>query len=493
MKKFYIIIVIIIILIGGLTYYILNKEKPTDTSVDDIIAEAEKYLENKQYSKALEQYKLAINTDPSKTDAYLKASDIYISKSKDNEATELLKNGVNSVTNPDDVHYKIGTILFDNYDVEGALEYFEKAYKENPNNWQNSIELVKTYSYYSDRKEDSIKVLNKIKTEENDGLRMKNYYLALLHSDDADKMISYLEDTSSLNDDSIKESINQLLQTAKKIKSDPDDIVQNNTLLAYEMISSELYNYSISLLDTVIGENDEYYAAYMYKGICYINMNDYDNAVENLSTSVAIDPDQVQPNLFLAQVYTMQNNQKDAIDTYEKALTLEPDNESVRYDYTESLISFGLYSQAKHQYTELINMESDNKLKYIIELTEIEIDYLENFTEALESIKEATIDSSNFSGKDSELKSKALDMLGWANLKNGQKDEALKYFNQSQEIYPYLAKSYYHLGILYNEIDNDNEAKINFERAIDLDLSGQISSKASSELENMSHEDTTEN
>ncbi len=490
MKKFLIILLISLCLVGTLAYYIIKKNEPDDTSSQDYISEADKYLDDKQYSKALEQYKLAINTDPSNTNAFLKAAEIYTLKSKDEEAIEILKNGESTVTNPDAIHSKIGTILFENYDVQSSLEYFEKAYEENPNNWENTLELVKVYSYFPDREEDSRNALNKIKTDNNDGLRWKNYYLSLLYSEDPAKMISYLEETPNIEDDDLKERINQLLQIAKKMQSDPEDIVQNNTLLSYEMINSELYSYAITLLDTVISENDEYYAAYMYKGICYISMNDLDKAIENLSTSITIDPDQLQPRIFLAQVYTKQNNQKDAIDTYEETLNLESDNEDVRYDYAKSLVNFNLYSQAKHQYDELISFGSENKLLYTIELVEIELDYLENYSEALDAIKRETENSSTFQNSDENIKAQALDILGWAYYKNSKKDDALKYLTQSIEVDPYNAKTYYHLGIIYKEIENGNESKINLERAIDLDLSGQISSKASNEIENMTNEDS---
>ena len=133
-----------------------------------------------------------------------------------------------------------------------------------------------------------------------------------------------------------------------------------------------------------------------------IYMDDLDKAVENLTTSASVDSDQIQPKIFLAQVYTKQKNQKDAIDTYEEALNIESDNENLRYDYAQSLVDFNLYSQAKHQYSELIALESESKLTYIIELAAIDLDHLENYEEALDIIKNATVDSSNFKTSEKE-------------------------------------------------------------------------------------------
>jgi tetratricopeptide (TPR) repeat protein len=487
MRKYIIIVVIASLLIGGFVYYFATRSNNGDSQGTDFISKASEYLEDKQYSKALEQYKLAINADPSNTQAYLKAADIYILKSDNNSAIELLKNGESTVTNADLVHHKIGELLLENNDIEGALEYFEKANSENPNNWQNAIDLVKVHSYYSDKKESSLDILRKISTDDKDGYGWKNYYLSLLSIDEIDNVISYLEDASDNTSPELKTIIDNFLEVAKKLKSDTEDIVQNNTLLAYEMIRAELYPYAIPLLETVISENDEYYAAHMYMGICYLNMNDLDKAQEKLATATTVAPDQIQTWVFLAQVYTMQNNQKDAIEAFEEALNLDKTDEEVRLDYARTLIKFGLFRQARLEYQELIDLNAESD--YRIEVALIDLDHLEEYSEGLNVIKEVVEDWEGFQTASDSVQSRALDTLGWAFQKNEQKDEALKYLKQALEIDPYLASAYYHLGVIYVEINDYAEASINFERAIDLDLDGDTGSKATNELENLNNED----
>ncbi|MFC1780315.1 tetratricopeptide repeat protein [Patescibacteria group bacterium] len=489
MKKYIIIVVISFLLIGSIVYYFATRSTGSDSSATDFISKASEYLEDKQYSKALEQYKLAINADPSNTQAYLKAADIYILKSENDSAIELLKNGESTVANADLLHHKIGELLVENNDIEGALEYFEKANSGNPNNWQNTVDLVKVYSYYSDKKESSLDILRKISTDDKDGYGWKNYYLALLSTDEIDKAISYLEDASNNTSPEVKTTVDNFLEVAKRLKSDSEDVVQNNTLLAYEMIRAELYPYAIPLLETVISENDEYYAAHMYMGICYLNMNDLDKAQEKLATATTVDPDQIQTWVFLAQVYTMQNNQKDSIEAFEEALNLNKTNEEVRLDYAKTLINFGLYRQAKLEYQELIDLNTESISDYKVEIALIDLDHLEEYSEGLDMIKEVVEDWEGFQTADDSLQARALDTLGWAFQKNEQKDEALKYLKQALEIDPYLASAYYHLGIIYAEIKDFAEASINFERAIDLDLFGDIGVKATIELENLDNED----
>lgn len=486
MKKYILIIAVCLIVICGLAYYFVTRDKGEDETVLDYIARAEEYLEDKQYSNALEQYKLAINTDPSNTEAYIEASEIYILKSKYDEAFQLLQNGETSAQNPDKIHHKIGEILTEQEDLEGALTYFEQANVKNPSNWENAIDLVKNYAFYQDKKDAAIKILNDINIGEGEGYVYKYYYLALLSYDNIGSALTYLDKANSQASGDIKDSIDHYLEVARKVQADPEDLVQNNTLLAYELMRSELYPTAISPLETVISENDEYYAAFMYLGICHKHMNNLDKARENLEKATTIEPNELQPHIFLAQVYTLQNNQQLAIETYEAVLNLEKDSEEVRYDLAQTLVNFELYRQAGLEYQELLDLNTQNIIKYKVELAYLKLDHLDEFEEALTIAKEVVEDWETFQSIESTLQARALDVLGWAYEKNGQKDEAQKYLNRALEGDPYLASAYYHLGVIYAEIESFSEAQLNLERAIDLDLEGEISTKASSELEKLS-------
>jgi tetratricopeptide (TPR) repeat protein len=485
MKKyiFFAVILVLVITIGS--YSLSKKEPENTTSALDFQDKASDFFQKHEYSKALEQYKLAINADPSNIDNYINAADIYLLKKNNSEAIDLLNNGVAMVSHPDRLNHKIGQILLLKDDISNALEYFEHALNENPHNWQNTIDLVKVYSYFPDKKKSSIKALEKIDINSGDGLGWKNYYLALLSYEQPSKMISYLQESMNDLDPELKHRIDNLLEISKKMETDKKDSLQNNTLIGYEMIKADLYKYAIPLLESVTSENDEYYAAYMYLGVCYTHLDDLDKASDNLEVATTIDPEQIQPWVFLAQVYSMQNNQKNAIDTYEEALNIDNTNEKVRHDYAKSLVNFGLYSQARNQYKELISQNTENSISYKTELASIDLDLLDEYEEALSLMIEVFDDSENFQTEDNKTKATYLDTFAWAYKKNKQNDEALKYLKQSNEVYPYLASTHYHLGIIYAEIEDRNQAIFYLERAIDLDINGDIGNKASSELENL--------
>ena len=76
-------------------------------------------------------------------------------------------------------------------------------------------------------------------------------------------------------------------------------------------------------------------------------------------------------------------------------------------------------------------------------------------------------------------------MLGWAFDKKGEKDNALKYISEARNTDPSFARAYYHLGYIYVKIENFSEAQMNLERAIDLDLTGDVSAKARIEIDHL--------
>jgi tetratricopeptide (TPR) repeat protein len=493
MKKYAVIIILCFIIVGASVYYFSTKQDSDEEIASDHITKAEEYLVDKQYSNALEQYKLAINSDPTNTDAYLEAAEIYELKSKDSDAIELLKNGESVVNDPDKLQHKIGQLLLKSKDLENAIKYLEKANSSNSNNWENSIDLVKAYSYYEGKQEKSISILEKTNVDEGEGQVLRNYYLALLNIEDVDKSIDYLSDLTNISDTQLKEQIENFTKILNRIKEDPDEVIQNDTYVAYELIRAELYPYALTLLENVISENDEYYAAYMYQGICQIKMEEYEEAAKSLSLATSVDPDQLQPWVFLAQAYVYQNNPNEAIKAYEEALNIDKNDEEVRLDYARSLVKFELFQQARHQFQELIKLDTEDKFEYMIELANIDLDQLEDYEEGLSLTKDVIENWEGFQSSQTSFRARALDTLGWAFQKNEQKDEALKYLRQALETDQYLASAYYHIGVIYADIENLADATANLERAIDLDTEGNVSASATQVIENLKNESSNSN
>ncbi|MBU0975828.1 MAG: tetratricopeptide repeat protein [Patescibacteria group bacterium] len=485
MKKF-VVVFLCVAIAAGVAYYLSNQKQDDGPFAQGYIDKAEEFLEGRYYSKALEQYKMAIDADPSNTDAYVGAAEIYEIKGQYEPAIELLDGIERKVTRPDEIYYIRGKILFDAGDYTAAVKSFKDGYENNSKNWQNVLALVRTNAYMQNKEEDSIDVLKELSNDDSEGWR--NYYLTLFSYPDSGEMMSYLNESSSNESAELKSMKDSLMKVVQKVQSDSEDVLQNNTLVAYEYLNADLYQPAIPLLELVIAENDEYYASYLYLGVCYQKLGNIDKALENYEKATTVDAKQLQPWVFLAQAYTEKNDQKNADEAYQEALTLDKTNESVRLDYARALVDFGLYSQAAREYGELIDLNTNKSMDYKIELSELNSGSLNDFETALKLAKEVVEDWEGFQTSEDEFQVRALDALGWAFKQNEQKDEATKYLKRALEADPYQADIYLHLGVIYAEIENFVDAQEYLERAIDLDLVGEISAKASNELDKMINE-----
>lgn len=488
MKKIILIFLAAVAVFLAVAYYFNSNQQEEVIYDNQYVEKGDELLKEKKYSKAVEQYKLAINANPSNTNAYVKASDIYLLKSQTDAAISILKNGKDSASYPSEIYYRIGKILFENDQREEALEFIKTSHKKNPDNVNNTVLLAKLYLYFPDKKEEAKKILTDLHTKNLTDKSKRNYYLALLYKDNLDSAKSLLNEVRNVEDSQLKQSIEKLLNVTDEIEEE-----ENTTLIdalwAYEMLQAELYPSVVELLQSSIEKNDEYYASFMYMGVAYMNMQQFEKAKTNLQEANRLNDTVIEPLAFLANVYVVQNDQKAAVETFEEALNIDKNAHKIRYDFAQSLEDFKLYRQARLEYIELIKKDATNKNKYIPRIAQIDLEYLDKPQEALESIK-SSIEESSFNLLTSPEQSEFLDLLGWAYFQNDENDKALKYLQQAKEIYPYLPQNYYHLGELNAQLDNFIEAQELYERAIDLDLNGRISAKAATSLELLNDENT---
>ena len=493
MKKFLFVFVIAVIAIGAIAVYLLKSSEKKVSGPSEYFLAGEEFYEEYEYSKAIEQYKLAINSDPAFTDAYIKAAEIYLLKSKDEDAVSILENGIGSALEVDKIYYFLGKIYFDNKTFEKALEYFESSRDKNADNIDNAVYLAKSYGYVSSKIDKDESVIEQVNAGDDETEVKKNFYLALLNTDDVVSSKGLLEQIrAKSNSTDMADEVNDLYSTFEEISSDSSKDVYNKTLWAYELIKYEFFPQAIVLLDEATTANDEYAAAFMYKGLSYLGMNELDKALENLQKATVIDEYDTESIVLLAHTYELKKDQKSAIDTFQIALSMNSEDEVLRYEYIKLLLGFELYSQTEAEYNQLIGLANDNLIQYKIELAEIFLNHLKKYEEglnlALEAVNDESLDNSL-----NEIKSQVYDSLGWANHLNDKQTEAMKYIDMAIEISPNLSSAYYHKGMVYKTLESASDAISAFEKAIDLDLYGEVGAKASLEIESFNENDEVEN
>lgn len=88
-----------------------------DAEYEELIDQAEEYLDDEEYKKAISSYEDAIDLCPDREDAYLGLAEVYIEQGDLTEAISILKKGKRSVEDNDKIADMIDDINSGKYDV----------------------------------------------------------------------------------------------------------------------------------------------------------------------------------------------------------------------------------------------------------------------------------------------------------------------------------------------------------------------------------------
>jgi predicted Zn-dependent protease len=113
------------------------------------------------------------------------------------------------------------------------------------------------------------------------------------------------------------------------------------------MLSQEMLN--------ILGWKQEQLTSLQFIAFSYIKQGKYDIAQSLLETLEALNPSDLYTLKTLGAVYIETKNALKALDTLEKALKLDPQDEMTRFNRIQALVSLGLKKQALEDSEMLIN------------------------------------------------------------------------------------------------------------------------------------------
>lgn len=437
------------------------------------------------YSKAVEQYRIAINDDPSLTDAYIETAQIYTIKRDYESAIEILTSGEEFAQNRARIFEEKGIVYLAQDDLGAAEEAFTVAYEQDGDNITNAFYLVETMVRKSDFS-GAVEILKALETDDQYYKSKQLLYLGLFSFDEINTAIDYIDKGLESPHPDWKEGLESLKVTFADIKERNGDQVYTNTLIAYELMKFGFHETAIPILDQTVKLNDEHWAAFMYLGISSLEVEDYDTARDSLSLAVGINPTNADLYHLYGYALTKLRFQNDAIEAFEKAIQLsDGENEVILHDYARALEEFGLLNQSIVEYKELIALNTSRQHEYRIELGYLYLNEQRNFIEA-EKIARILIEQwEGFENASDSIKAQTYDIVGWALEQQENRDEARQYLEQAVTLDASLASAHYHLGQLFVRIEQFTRARESFDRAIDVDLEGEITVGAKAELENI--------
>lgn len=230
---------------------------------------------------------------------------------------------------------------------------------------------------------------------------------------------------------------------------------------------------------------------------CYLKKNDLPAAIEELRALVKIDPDAVEPHAILALIYTSQKKAELARSEYETALKnaakKHPENPDIYKTLGVLYLQAGKLKEAEDSYHTVIKLSPDDPQAHFYlaniynelnknDLAEKELErslaLKPDYHEAMNFLGYLYVEQNKNLSKAHDLIKRALkiepdngayiDSLGWLYFKKGSYKKALKELKRACSLVE-DSVIYDHVGDTYFKVNDTANARLNWEKSLELD------------------------
>lgn len=218
---------------------------------------------------------------------------------------------------------------------------------------------------------------------------------------------------------------------------------------------------AIPLLEQVIEINPRSQEAHYLLGQAYINSGRFDKAIKEFKASLEIEPQYTEAIYALAVVYNVSGQYRQAVDYLTRSLELMPEGDLEIYTALgSSHISLKEYGPALDYYQKALKLEPEN-IVILSGLSEA-LYNLNRGREAISYLKKIIEINREFTA--------AYYSLGRAYLSLSQYNEALNNYLRVIELNPEFAEGYLKIGSIYQHLNQPQKTRDSFQKAKELFL-----------------------
>ncbi len=298
------------------TYFNMARQKK-NLNAENLIQFADYYNHINDHAGAEDSLLKAIRLEPESINIKMRLADLYILEGQFNKARVVLER----ILKQDTVNTEAQKAMTDVYI---SLNLFQKAgkllrhlkEKKPENDFQLELLQGKFWLYQGRASFAAIHLRSAVELAP--GLTMGYYYLALAYLNSGQE---------NLAENSLK----------SVLMLDPDN--HGATLLMAGLLyKKKRYLISMKYLDRLIKKEPEAYEAHLLKGLDLLELGAKQQAALSIMAALTIDP--LNPSIwyYLGLVFESKGENTRALDSYGKALTLNPDLAEAAYHYSEILI-----------------------------------------------------------------------------------------------------------------------------------------------------------
>ena len=455
-RKVLIILFFALLLAGAGVYYFFFYEQPKDDNKS--YDEAQSAVESRNYSLALTKFKEAINEDPSLTDAYIQAADILLNRNQDAEAIELLEKGIDFANDPSKIKAKMADIYAHQANFEKALEYSDSQSKPG-------------YLALLGRMDEAKKEAGNI----SGGDAYSAFLQAIVNYDNLEKARGYAQNAASTSDDTKYTILKEKLDTLEEAE---DNKVMNYMEIANIAIQYDEGALAIIILNDVRTTNKYYEGSYIYEAYVRLSYGDYVKALELLKSGGIYAPNNQDIPKLMAEAYYEQNDLTNATKYIQKSLSFAQPANDVKELAFQIYMAGKDYTKALQQAEALVKA-SPNNYVYARLKSKAQLALGKNAeSEAFLS----TFIEGHANSLTNEQRAVLLALTAFAQYGQNEKKEAKDSFAQAEALFSNSSEVSYYYGLFYKGQGEEVTADEYFQKAVDMDTTGEIALLAQVEL-----------
>ncbi|EKD49141.1 MAG: hypothetical protein ACD_63C00256G0002 [uncultured bacterium] len=435
------------------------------------VGRGNKYLENREYSKAMKEYAFAVALEDldgkAAFEAHVRRGQIFYSKRNFNEAVREFEAAYKLYKKRKEIQILLGKAYLAVGRVDDAEKVLSKALEQDSGDAEILVNLGKTiFKKFEEleRGEDYLKEAIKINGENQEAY----FYLALIYLDHdenlaLEKISRALDLPGDLSDEarSVHERIMEMQNDKLRGREEKEARAYERVLIGWTYAGVSEYDAALRKTAEALELVSEYRDAWILKAWIEIEKEDFAMAEDSLNKAYRCDSTHGQTQYLYGRLHFKMGEFDKAHDDFEKALNLGYDHVSLRRDFAKLFSRTGDLKEAEKQLLKAHAVDSKN-----LEVGSMLIWlYVENLHKTQDAVKLAQqLDKIHKTSRTRAL-------LALAYFYEGDEKAAEVAAGEALERDAEEALAYYVEGL----VDGDREK---FEKAVDLDFEGEVAKRA---------------
>ncbi len=243
--------------------------------------------------------------------------------------------------------------------------------------------------------------------------------------------------------------------------------------LAQAFLRYDLPGLAIGQLTLVLGADPTNSTARAYLGYAFLTLGESELALQQLRQVTHRDSKNPLGYYVLGLLHRSEGYLSTALWDFKRSLELDPSNAAVYAEMADTYQRRSDYRAAEEWYRAAVTVAPTEPGFHLL-LAQFYVDVVPRPEAGLAAAKEAAV----LAPQDPM----ARDLLGWAHYLAGDLHGAKEALQEALSLDPEFARAYYHLGVVSSQLGDLDTAVWAYQRATDLDTTGQFRAKATREL-----------